>query len=129
MKKLLAIAVLFFASQTISAQTAFDKWPAMKTFHEVMARVYHPVEDGNLGAVKDYAATLDKTAQDLSTKDIPAEFKTKQMMAGIAKLQEQTATLKKLVATHASDEDLKTAVTQAHETFHQLVGMCSGEKH
>ena len=129
MKKLLAIAVLFFATQTLSAQTAFDKWPAMKTFHEVMARVYHPVEDGNLAPVKDYAQTLDNTAKDLSVKAIPAEFKTEAVMNAIARLQQQTAALRKLVATRASDADLKDAITAAHETFHGIVGMCTNEKH
>ena len=123
--KLIAIIALFFAANTMSAQATIDKWAAMKTFHEVMARVYHPVEEGNLEPLKSFAETLDNKAKELSTKEIPAEFKTKQLMASVKKLQEQTAMVNKLVKTHAADADLKKAITEAHDTFHGIVGMCT----
>lgn len=129
MKKLLAVALLLFAAQTISAQSALDKWPAMKTFHDVMARIYHPAEEGNLTALKDHAETLAMKARELTAKEIPSDIKTKALMVTIKKLQQQTATLSKMVKANAPDADLKAAITEAHDTFHEIVGMCSGEKH
>jgi hypothetical protein len=31
-----------------SAQSTFDKWPAIKEFHDVMSETFHPAEEGNL---------------------------------------------------------------------------------
>ena len=127
--KLIAVAALFFAANTMSAlSSTLDKWAAMKTFHEVMGRVYHPVEQGNLEPLKNFAETLDNKAKELTTKEVPAEFKTKQLMATVKKLQEQTALVNKLVKISAPDADLKKAITDAHDTFHEIVGMCTGEK-
>ena len=129
LKKLLAIAVFFFAANAASAQSKLDKWPAMKTFHEVMARVYHPVEQNNLEPLKNFAETLDNKAKELSTKEIPADLKTKELMAAVKRLQEKTAMVSKLVKTNAADAEIKKAITEAHDSMHEIVGMCTGETH
>jgi hypothetical protein len=35
-----------------SAQSTFDKWPAIKEFHDVMSETFHPAEEGNLAPIK-----------------------------------------------------------------------------
>ena len=42
--KSLAIVLFLFDVNTISAQSTFDKWPAIKEFHEVMYQTFHPSE-------------------------------------------------------------------------------------
>jgi hypothetical protein len=127
--KKLAIALLFFVAIPMSAQNAIEKWPAMKTFHEVMARAYHPVEKGDLGSVRAYSQTLADKAMELSTKEVPREIKTEALMKAVARLQVKSQEVNKLVKSNASDEVLKKSITEAHDIFHEIVGMCTGEKH
>lgn len=122
--KLFAIAVLFFATQTVSAQANANKWPAMKTFHEVLNRVYKPVQtDGNLASVKAYSETLDREARALSASDVPASIKTKELMAAVKVLQENTHTVNKLVKTNGSDEDIKKAINEVNATHNKIMAM------
>lgn len=127
--KLFAVLALFFAANTVSAQSALDKWPAMKTFHEVMSRTFHPAEEGNLAPLRNFAETLDNKAKELTIKEVPKEFKTKPLMSAVKRLQQKTAFVDKLVKSNAADADLKKAITEAHDIFHEIVGLCSGEKH
>jgi hypothetical protein len=126
-KAFTAIA-LFFAVNTISAQSALEKWPAMHTFHEVMSRSFHPAENGDLSQVRSYSETLMRSAMALTTAEIPKEFKTKTVLGAIDRLQAKTSELHKLVVSKASDEALKKSVTEAHDIFHEIIGLCS-EKH
>ena len=127
--KKLAIALLFFVAVPMSAQTALDKWPAMKTFHEVMSRSFHPVEEGNFEPLKNFSQTLVDKAMELSTKEVPREIKTEALMKTVARLQAKTQEVNKLVQTNASNDQLKKAITEAHDIFHEIVGMCTKEKH
>lgn len=127
--KKLAVALLFVVAIPMSAQNGIDKWPAMKTYHEVMARIYHPVEKGDLGALRGYAQTLADKAMELTTKEIPREIKTEALMKAVTRLQVKSQEVAKLVKANASDEALKKSITEAHDIFHEIVGMCTGEKH
>lgn len=127
--KKLAIALLFFVAVPMSAQSSLEKWPAMKTFHEVMSRSYHPVEEGNFEPLRNFAQTLADKAMELSTKEVPRDIKTEALMKAVAKLQVKTQEVNKLVKTNASNETLKKSITEAHDIFHEIVGMCTKEKH
>jgi hypothetical protein len=127
--KTFAAIVVFFSVNMLSAQTALDKWPAMKSFHEVMSRTFHPAEKGNLEPLKNFSETLENSAKSLTTKEVPAEFKTEKLMASIKRLQGRTTELNKLVKTGASDAELTKTVTEVHDIYHEIVGMCTAEKH
>jgi hypothetical protein len=126
--KTFAAIVLFLTVNTLSAQSALDKWPAMKSFHEVMSRTFHPAEKGNLGPLKNFSETLETAARDLTTKNVPAEFKTETLMTAVKRLQGRTKEINKLVKTGASDADLIKAITDAHNIFHEIIGMCKEAK-
>jgi hypothetical protein len=127
--KKLAIALLFFVAIPMSAQSALDKWPAMKDFHEVMSRSYHPTEENNFEPLRNFSQTLADKAMELTTKEVPREIKTEALMKTITKLQVKTQEVNKLVKSNASNESLKKAITEAHDIFHEIVGMCTKEKH
>lgn len=42
------VLFLILNAAAVQAQTVFDKWTALKNFHEVMSQTFHPMEDGNL---------------------------------------------------------------------------------
>ena len=60
--KSLAIVLFVLAANTISAQSTFEKWPAIKAFHEVMSQTFHPSEEGNLEPIKTRSEELMNSA-------------------------------------------------------------------
>ena len=85
--KSLAIILSIMAVNAISAQSTFEKWPAIKAFHEVMSQTFHPSEAGNLAPIKSRSAELMNRAAAILKSDIPAAFKTPAIVASAEKLQ------------------------------------------
>lgn len=127
--KLLLIAFLLFVSATVSAQSTSDKWPAIKAFHEVISATFHPSEEGNLQPVKKRSKELVSRAEDIVKSDIPAEFKTPQILKSAKKLEVKTKALHKMIVAKATDAAITKSLSEVHDIFHEIQGLCSGEKH
>lgn len=126
--KILAIIAFLFTAGVASAQS-MDKWPALKDFHGVMSTTFHPAEEGNLEPIKTRSEELMNKAAALLKSDIPADFRTNAILNSAEKLQLKTKAVHKLVTSKAPDADIVKALTQAHDIFHEIVGLCTGEKH
>ncbi|OYU81889.1 MAG: hypothetical protein CFE23_03170 [Flavobacterium sp. BFFFF1] len=121
--------VLFLLGNIGFAQTTFEKWPAIKTFHEVISQTFHPAEEGNLEPIKSRSKELAQKAEAINKSEIPAEFKTKEIIVAAENLQIQSWALHKKIKLGATDEEILKMLTALHETFHQIVGLCTKEKH
>ena len=128
--KTTAFAILLFvlAVNSVSAQSTFDKWPGIKEFHAVMSQTFHPAEEGNLEPIKSRAEELANKASALTTTNIPAEFRTKAILASIDKLQTNSKYLQTMVSTKAADANIMKSLSELHDIFHEIVGLCSEEK-
>lgn len=126
--KSLAIVLFLLAVNTMSAQSTFDKWPAIKEFHEVMSQTFHPSEEGNLEPIKARSEELMNKAALLLKSDIPAEYKTAAVLASAEKLQLKSKALHKLVQSKGADTDIKKSLAELHDVFHEIVGLCSEKK-
>ncbi len=126
--KSLAIVLFVMAINTMSAQSTFDKWPAIKQFHEVMSQTFHPSEEGNLEPIKTRSEELMTKAAAVLKSDIPAEFKTAAILASAEKLQLKSKSLHKMVVAKASDAELTKSLAELHDVFHDIVGLCSEKK-
>lgn len=126
--KILAIIAFVLAAGNVSAQS-MDKWPALKDFHGVMSQTFHPAEEGNLEPIKTRSEELMNKAAALLKSDIPADFRTPAILASAEKLQMKTKALHKMVVAKASDAEITKSLTDAHNVFHEIVGLCTGEKH
>lgn len=128
--KIKAFAILIFvlAVNAVSAQSTFDKWAAIKDFHTVMSATFHPAEEGNLEPVKSRSQELVAKAEALLKSDIPAEFRTNTILASVEKLQTNSRALNKLVKAKASDDEIMKSISELHNNFHEIVGLCSEEK-
>ena len=126
--KAFLIIALIFVSNNISAQSVTEKWPAIKEFHEVMSQTFHPAEEGNLAPIKARSEEMMIKAAAILKSDIPEEFKTPSILASAEKLQLKSKKLHELVSSNASDEAIVKRLTDLHETFHQIVGLCSEVK-
>lgn len=126
--KSLAIILFVLAINTMSAQSTFDKWPAIKQFHEVMSQTFHPSEEGNLDPLKERSKEMATKAAAILKSDIPAEFKTPAILASAEKLQLKSKALHKMVEDQASDAELTKSLAELHDVFHEIVGLCSEKK-
>ena len=126
--KLFTFFVLFFVANAVSAQSTFDKWPAIKEFHGVMSETFHPAEEGNLAPIKARSEEMMHKAAQLLKSEIPEEFKTNAIIASAERLQIKSKALNKLVKSNASDATIVKSITDLHDTFHEIVGLCSEPK-
>lgn len=127
-KTLVVLAVLFVTSN-LSAQKISDKWPAIKAYHGVMSQTFHPSEEGNLDPIKKRSMEMVEKAEALLKSDIPAEYRTNAILASAERLQIDSKALHKMVVAKASDADITKKLSKLHDTFHEIVGLCTAEKH
>ena len=127
LKAFLVLALIVVAS-SVSAQSTFDKWPALKEFHEVMSQTFHPAEEGNLVPIKARSQEMMNKAAMLLKSDIPTEFRTDAILASAEQLQLKSKSLHKLVMTNGADASILKSITDLHDTFHEIVGLCSDAK-
>ena len=123
------IAMLLFASVMFAgvgfAQTEKAAvWPEMKAFHKLMSETFHPTEEGNFAPLKEKVADLYRASKVWSASAVPANFKPEETKATLDKLMKQCHEIWVQVDAKASDEKLKTLITEAHDTFHKIVGEC-----
>lgn len=126
--KSFAILSFLFIVNTVSAQSIFEKWPTLKTFHEVMSQTFHPVEEGDFGPLKSRSLELFQKAEALLKNDIPEEYRTNAILSAAERLQLKSKSLHKLVLAKASDEELVKSLTELHNIFHEIVGLCTEGK-
>jgi seryl-tRNA synthetase len=132
MRKITFLFLCFalLAIQQVSAQSIFDKWAELKTFHGVMSETFHPSEEGKLEPIKTRSGEMAEKANLLAKSTVPAEFKTEKIQAAVKKLQKDSKALDKLVKNKKStDEQIKKALASLHDVFHEIVGLCKNEKH
>lgn len=127
-KTIFVFAVLFICN-TISAQSISEKWPAIKAFHGVMSQTFHPSEEGNLAPIKSRSAEMVEKAEALLKSEIPAEYKTERILVAAQKLQIDSKKLDRMVKSNVSDAEITKALSELHDTFHQIMGLCKNEKH
>lgn len=119
--KSVAIVALIFAANTLSAQSVSSKWPAMKTYEEVITRINNGVEQGNQHVITAFATTLNNASDKLSV-DVPAEFKSNSnLMAVVGKMQTQSQKLNELVASKATDAKLKPVFQETYASFQEAL--------
>lgn len=127
LKAFLVLALIVVAN-SVSAQSTFDKWPAIKEFHEVMSQTFHPAEEGNLAPIKARSEEMMNKAAMLLKSDIPTEFRTNAILASAERLQLKSKALHKLVKSNGTDAEIVKSITDLHDTFHEIVGLCSDTK-
>jgi len=126
--KLLAIIAFVFVANAVQAQTAADKWPALKELHGVVSQTFHPSEEGNLQPIKARSEELYNKAAALLKSDIPADYRTNAILASAEKLQIKSKALHKLVVAKAADTDITKSLKEVHDVYHDIAGLCSEEK-
>jgi hypothetical protein len=128
---LLSIVSMLLLSNVAKAQSKFDLWPELKTFHGVMSPTFHPSEEGNLSPIKERIGEMVTKAEALAQSKIPTQFENDAIKEAVNKLAVDSKKLQTLIKEKANDEQIKTALSNLHDTFHVIVEKCNkgDEKH
>ncbi|OYU83016.1 MAG: hypothetical protein CFE24_13230 [Flavobacterium sp. BFFFF2] len=118
-----------YAAATTKKKGKFDDWTALKDFHKVMSQTFHPSEEGNLTPIKTRSGEMVQKATALSQSAIPAAFNSKEVVAAIQKLVLDSNALDKMIQSKEADAKISAALVKLHDTFHEIVGLCSKDDH
>lgn len=111
----------FAQSSTAAKSTG---WTEMNNFHAVMSATFHAAEEGNLLPLKERVAELYRASKVWYASDIPATYKATETKATLEKLMLQCHEVWRNVDDKADDAKLTSLITEAHNTFHKIVGEC-----
>jgi hypothetical protein len=132
LKKIFAAAIaVTFIGMTTNANAQKAEWKELKEFHEVMSETFHPSQEGNFAPIKARIGEMVQKAEALKSSTIPADYNNKKVKKAVAQLVKDSKTLQAKIASGASDEEIKTSLSQLHDVFHKIVGLCSpsGDEH
>ncbi len=115
--------VSFILCLTITAKTFSQKteWKEMVSFHEVMAKTFHPAEDGNLQPTKDNIDVLITRARAWQASTAPAGYKAKSVKPLLDTLVKQCVAIKDAITQKKSDDTLQKMISSAHDTYHEIL--------
>ena len=128
MKKLLQstfVLAFLLVSTSSFAQSKFDKWVELKTFHGVMSQTFHPSEEGDLKPIKTRIAEFCEKAKALNTAKIPDEFNKPSVKEATEAIEKEANALKALIEKGGSDAEITAALAHLHDTFHLIVERCN----
>lgn len=120
------ISVCQFSNAQVESpkKTIWQQWPALDEYHKVMAKTFHPAENGDLVPLKKYGKELGPLAKSLKKSTIPANFNKPNMAPTVALLYKESKAMSKSIKSSAPDEDLKKSIFALHDRFHEVVGYC-----
>ena len=130
MKTLIITIATVFIVSVANGQGIMAKWPQLKSFHGVMSQTFHPSEEGNLTPIKTRSGEMALKADSLAASTIPAEFDKPEIRKAVIQLKLDSKKLDKMIKRKAStDAEITKALSDLHEVFHQIVGLCKNEDH
>jgi hypothetical protein len=128
MKNKIAILIAFMFVGTYSfAQSKLESWKELKDFHTVMSQTFHPSEEGNLDPIKKRSGEMKEKAAALAASKVPAEFDNDKVKDAVSRLKSGSVKLDQMVTDKAADKEIKDQIVIMHNTFHEIVELCSKE--
>lgn len=107
-----------------SASAQPKTWKEKEDFHAIMSVTFHPSEDDNLKPLKDSATVLYTRARTWEKSEVPEGFNGKVIKPVLKRLVAECAAIEAAVKRNKPDAELKTMITRAHETFHEITEKC-----
>lgn len=99
-------------------------WKELDEYHSVMAKTFHPAEEGDLKPVMTRSGELVAKAVALQKAAIPADYRKEGVKQSIDLLAKESAALDKLVQQKKPEADIKKAITALHDRFHEVMEKC-----
>ena len=131
MKKFLTLLMIFTAivvSKPVNAQQK-TKWNEMEAFHEVMAKTFHPAEEGKLEPIRSRSAEMLEKAIAWKNSTAPEGYDKTAVLKKLKELVKGAKEIDKMVKKNASDKELKEELTELHDVFHEIMEKCEDGEH
>ncbi len=114
-------------AEEATEQTDSDEWPAMDSFHMVMAEAFHPYKDSsNLEPAKQLAEEMALEADKWASSPLPERVNTEAVKAHLNQLKADTRTLADQIKNGAADEVIGTSLKALHDSFHGIMEAWNG---
>ena len=123
-----SILFLLFSFITLTgfSQTKVQ-WAEKDSFHRVMAQTFHPMEEGNYKPIRERISEMVTKAVAWQNSAMPEGLNTKKVKKTLKKLVEESKELEEKIKKNCSDADIKEDLTELHDIFHSIVGLCKHE--
>lgn len=125
MNKILIVIALFISNFAFSQAPA--EWKEKDEFHKVMAQTFHPVEEGNYNPIRERSNEMYQKAVAWQKSTIPAGYNKKKISKTLKKLVKESKELDKKIKAGTTDAEIKKDLTELHDIFHEIVGLCKHE--
>ncbi|MBS1513829.1 MAG: hypothetical protein JSS63_02280 [Bacteroidetes bacterium] len=126
--KYLFLAAAFFITSFAFGQTKTE-WKEKDDFHTVMSQTFHPSEEGKLEPIKTRIGEMVDKAVAWQESKVPEGLDAKSIKKNLKKLVSGSKSLQKKINAGASDEYITKKLSDLHDIFHKIVGMCSTKDH
>lgn len=108
-------------------QADADEWPAMDSFHMVMAEAFHPYKDSsNLEPAKQLAEEMALEADKWASSALPEKVNTETVKSRLNQLKTDTQSLADKIKNGAPDDEIGTALKSLHDSFHAIMEAWNG---
>lgn len=129
MKNILSLLMVFAAvavAKPVHAQQK-AKWNEMETFHDVMAKTFHPAEEGKLEPIRSRSQEMVEKAIAWKNSTAPKGYDQDAVKETLKKLVKGAKDVNKLVQKNASDKEIKEELSKLHDVFHEIMEKCEKE--
>jgi hypothetical protein len=129
MKKILSLLLIIAAvvvAKPVHAQQK-AKWNEMDTFHDVMAKTFHPAEEGKMEPIRSRSQEMVEKAIAWKNSTAPAGYDQDAVKETLKKLVKGAKEVNKLVQKNAADKEIKEELSKLHDVFHEIMEKCEKE--
>ena len=129
MKKIILLLAIIATVLFVSPAQGQDKakWNEMEAFHEVMAKTFHPAEEGKLEPIRARSAEMVDKAIAWKNAAAPAGYDKNAVKKSLNKLVKGAKEVNELVKKNASDNEIKDQLSELHTIFHEIMEKCEKE--
>ena len=128
MKKVFSLLVIAITT-IVAAQAQKVSWKEMDTFHEVMAKTFHPAEEGKLEPIRSRSQEMLDKAAAWEKSAAPDGYDKKAVKKSLKQLVKGSEEINKLVKEKATDNILKEKLSALHDVFHEIMEKCEKADH
>jgi hypothetical protein len=131
MKKIISLLIVVTAiAVSVPAQVQEKaKWNEMEAFHEVMAKTFHPAEEGKLEPIRSRSQEMLEKAIAWQRSAAPEGYDQDAVKKTLKKLVKEAKEVDKLVQKNAGDNEIKEELSELHDIFHEIMEKCEKEDH
>ncbi len=98
------------------------EWKELNSFHELMAKAYHPLKDsGDLAAARQVMNEMADEAEKWAAATLPEKVNTADMKRKLEKLKVDTRSLANAIKAYVADEIVKEKLIALHDQFHEIM--------